>query len=80
MIPDELKNKLRSVLISRPKGVQLHRFLGDYRALVKEQLAYKQLGFKSLIELLRSVPDCVRLVGRKMLEQNLCKNSVFRIF
>lgn len=43
-VPKELQKKVRSVLLSSPKGVQLRNFCVEYRTLVKEPFPWRSLG------------------------------------
>ena len=58
-VPNEVKNFLRSVLISS-NGVKESRVEKDYRDVTCEKLMWKSYGFKSLNEFLNALPDvCV---------------------
>ena len=53
----ELKKKLRSVLLSRPGGVDLKRVAADYRQLVGEPLPIREQGFTDVTSFLKAYPD-----------------------
>ncbi|KAK7489405.1 hypothetical protein BaRGS_00019349 [Batillaria attramentaria] len=53
------KAMIRSVLISEKDGVPASRFMGDYRGITGENIPYKNFGYKSLEDFIRSIPDVV---------------------
>ncbi|CAF0992819.1 unnamed protein product [Didymodactylos carnosus] len=58
----DLKQEIRSLLISSQKGLtesQLQRDYADYNS--KKEIPYKVMGYKSLLDLLRSMPDVARI-------------------
>lgn len=59
-VPEEIKNFLRSVLISS-KGVKESRVQKDYHELAGEKLMWKNYGFLSLNEFLKALPDVCTL-------------------
>lgn len=59
---DDIKKKLRSVLLSKAGGVPLKKVESDYRSLVREPLEWRILNFKSLGQFLEAIPDTVRLI------------------
>ncbi len=68
-VPDDVKQFLRSILISK-KGVKQSKIEHDYRELVGENLPWKKIGFKNLFEFLMSVPDVAKLEWREKDEEN----------
>lgn len=52
---------LRSVLLSAPRGVPLRLLLSDFKMVVGCEVPYRQLGFQKLEDLLKSLPNVVRL-------------------
>jgi len=70
-VTDEIKKSLRSVLLSKAKGVEINRILGDYKFLVGKPLLYKQCGFDNLESFLQAVPDVAQYALSAMLTANL---------
>ena len=58
---DRTKKDLRSVLISAPRGVALNMLLKDFKQVLGSELPFRQLGFRSVEEFLRTAPDVVRI-------------------
>jgi len=55
---NELKAELRSILISSQQGCNEQQLMKDYAAYnSNREIPFRQMGFKTLIELLRSMPD-----------------------
>ena len=59
-VPIEVKSCIRSVLLSKPKGIKVSMLLKDYRELIGEKLMYRQYGCDSLETLLSAIPDAAR--------------------
>jgi hypothetical protein len=59
-VPDDLQKEIRSVLLSKVGGVEVSKFIRDYRALVGQRLEYRSLGFKNIEELFQSIPKVAR--------------------
>ena len=59
-IPEDIKKRVRAVLLSKIGGVPLQAFPSDYKKLEGKPLHYKELGFKTLRECLEAMPDAVR--------------------
>ena len=59
-VPEELKKEIRSVLLSKVGGVEVNRFIRDFRALVCKPILYRSLGFQNLTELFQSIPEVAR--------------------
>ena len=60
-VPPEIKKNVRAVLLSMIGGVSLEKFQSDYRTLVAGQpLDPPRLGFCSLLDFLKAMPDVVR--------------------
>ena len=56
-----LKQEILSLLVSAKNGLHEHELLNDYRAFnSNKELPYRELGYPSLIALLRSWPDICR--------------------
>ena len=53
--------KLRSVLLPNKKGLLLSVLDSEYYGMLGENIPYTQLGLKSLLSLLRCIPDVVSL-------------------
>jgi len=62
VISDELKKSLRSVLLSKAGGVELHRIAADYMKFVGRPLLYQQYGFRNVHSFLQALPDVARYV------------------
>lgn len=56
-----VKTILRSVLTSSPKSVTISQMLVDYSNLEGEAIPYKQLGYKTVYELLNSMDDVIKV-------------------
>ncbi|XP_049521647.1 uncharacterized protein LOC119450179 isoform X3 [Dermacentor silvarum] len=52
---------LRSILTSEKSGILLRYLDNEYRTLTGTRIPYRQMGFSTLEEYLRSIPDVVRL-------------------
>nr|CAB3262788.1 uncharacterized protein LOC100183257 [Phallusia mammillata] len=52
-----LKKNLRSVLLSSKLGVAAQKLQGEYKGLMGSFIPYKDFGFKSLEEFMKSIPD-----------------------
>ncbi|KAK3507703.1 hypothetical protein QTP70_034715 [Hemibagrus guttatus] len=74
-----VKKMLRAVLQSSRNGVALSRLQADYRALTGDSIPLAQLGFRSLENFLRSIPDVVHLrrsyIGEVMCFAAVCKET-----
>ena len=67
VITDPLKKNLRSVLLSKVGGVELHRVIADYRKLVGSPLPYRDCGFQNVQSFLQAVPDVAQYVDAYLL-------------
>lgn len=56
-----VKTLLRSVLISSSRNMTISQILKDYSHLEGETIPYKQLGFKTIYELLISMDDVLKV-------------------
>ena len=63
-IPQNVKINVLAVLLSngRDKGVNLDTFCETFQKIMKEQLHYQALGYRSLMEFFQAMPDVVRYV------------------
>lgn len=57
---DKTKKALRSILISAPRGVPAKLILKDYKMVMGKELPLRSLGFQTVDEFIKSVPDVVR--------------------
>jgi hypothetical protein len=58
----DLKAELRSILISSQQGCNEQQLLRDYATYnARKEIPYRDMGYKSLIELLTSMPDVARI-------------------
>ncbi len=57
---EKTKKEVRSLLISAPRGVPARLLLSDYKMVTGKELPYRQLGFRSLDDLVRAIPEVVR--------------------
>ncbi|BFY98655.1 hypothetical protein BsWGS_01695 [Bradybaena similaris] len=64
-IPESMKNNIRALLLSRSGGIALSEFVSDYCNRHREPLRFRDFGFSSLQEFMKSLPDVVRVVGTK---------------
>lgn len=58
---DKTKKALRSILISAPRGVAARLILKDYKMVMGKELPFRNLGYSTVEDFIRSVPDVVRL-------------------
>ncbi|XP_063081073.1 tudor domain-containing protein 7 [Cavia porcellus] len=58
---DLVSKMLRAVLQSHKNGIALPRLQGEYRSLTGDWIPFKQLGYSTLEDYLRSVPAVVRI-------------------
>jgi len=63
LITHELKKKLRSVLLTKAGGIELHRVRSDYEKFLHEPLPFRQLGYKDVASFLQALPDVARYVS-----------------
>jgi len=58
----DLKTELRSILISSQQGCSEQQLLRDYAAYnARKEIPFRDMGYRSLIELLTSMPDVARI-------------------
>ena len=57
----KLKKELRSLLISAPRGVALPLLAKDYKMVMGKELPYREIGYRTLEQLIDSIPDTIRL-------------------
>jgi hypothetical protein len=58
----ELKTELRSILISSQQGCNEQQLMRDYAAYnARKEIPFRDMGYRSLIELLASMPDVARI-------------------
>lgn len=57
----EVKQRIRALLISSKNGCSLKQLYQDYKAVIGEELPYRELGYRSLMSLVRDIPDVVRV-------------------
>ena len=62
-VPEYLQKEIRAVLLSKIGGVPLSELRKDYKKLIGHDLDYSSLGFRSLKQLLLSIPDVARYMG-----------------
>ncbi|XP_050094055.1 uncharacterized protein LOC126576790 [Anopheles aquasalis] len=60
---ESLKSQIRGVLISNRKQMTVQNLMADFKSLEGEDIPYKQFGFKTLEDLLRTMPDVLRVQG-----------------
>ncbi|XP_058170103.1 uncharacterized protein LOC131285267 [Anopheles ziemanni] len=61
---DELKNRIRALLISQAGGaMSVTQLNKHFKLLNGEEVPYRRFGFQQLDEMLRSMPDIVQLNG-----------------
>lgn len=56
----QTKSMLRAVLISAPRGVVAGRLQAEYKSITGTPIPYQRLGYCSLEDFLRSIPDVIR--------------------
>ena len=56
-----LKNKIRSVLVSKKGGVTAASFSDDYHALVCEGIPFADYGYSALKDFINALPDVVQI-------------------
>lgn len=61
----DLKTELRSILISSQEGCTEQQLLTDYLTYNGKQIPFREMGYKSLMELLKSMPDVARIAAGK---------------
>jgi hypothetical protein len=58
----DLKTELRSILISSQQGCNIQQLGRDYAAYnARKEIPFRDMGYRSLIELLTSMPDVARI-------------------
>jgi hypothetical protein len=58
----DLKTELRSLLISSQQGCNIQQLIRDYAAYNgRKEIPFRDMGYKSLIELITSMPDVARI-------------------
>lgn len=55
----QTKSMLRAVLISAPRGVVARRLQAEYKSITGTSIPYHRLGYSSLEDFLRSIPDVI---------------------
>ncbi|KAK2176141.1 hypothetical protein NP493_680g00019 [Ridgeia piscesae] len=60
---EKVKPLLRAVVQSNKGGVAAHRFNGEFRGIMGEDVPYRKLGFPSLNAFIETIPDTIR-IGR----------------
>lgn len=60
-VPSDVKKNVRSVLLSKVGGVLVSEFSRDYKSLLQIPLKYKNLGFETMTDFIKAMPDVVRL-------------------
>ncbi|XP_070185082.1 putative per-hexamer repeat protein 5 [Littorina saxatilis] len=60
-VPNTLKTNVRLVLLSKPRGIFLDNLCEEFQCLVNKPLQYLQLGYRSLQDFIRAIPDAARL-------------------
>ena len=55
----QTKSMLRAVLISAPRGVVARRLQAEYKSITGTPIPYQRLGYSSLEDFLRSIPDVI---------------------
>ncbi|KAH0618262.1 hypothetical protein JD844_017293 [Phrynosoma platyrhinos] len=58
---DSLKKQVRSLLIPAKEGLTPFQLEQDYRSLIGKQLPFRALGYHTLMELLKDMPDVVKI-------------------
>lgn len=61
LLPDDVVTAIRAVALSKVGGVPLKNFLRDYKELNGKALQPKEYKFKTLTDLMDSIPMVVRL-------------------
>ncbi|EDO42256.1 predicted protein [Nematostella vectensis] len=56
----QVSRHLRALLISAPNGLNVVEVQNDYFKFIGKHLPYRELGYKSALELLQALPDVVR--------------------
>jgi len=56
-----IKTILRSVLTSCPTNMTIRQVLADYVSLEGSHIPYKELGFKTIFELLETMKDVLQV-------------------
>ncbi|CAC5366100.1 unnamed protein product [Mytilus coruscus] len=59
--PENIKRNVRAVLLSKVGGILVSDFSRDYKNLLKEQLNWRQIGFDNMNDLIKAMPEVVRL-------------------
>lgn len=57
----DVKKRIRALLISSKSGCSLKQLYQDYKTVIGEELPYGELGYRSLMALIRDIPDVVRV-------------------
>ncbi|XP_033729670.1 uncharacterized protein LOC117318851 [Pecten maximus] len=60
-VPPDVKKNVRSVLLSKVGGVLVSEFGKDYKSLLQKPLQYKAMGFQTMTDFIKAMPDVVRL-------------------
>ncbi|XP_063433919.1 uncharacterized protein LOC134715580 isoform X2 [Mytilus trossulus] len=60
-VPENIKRNVRAVLLSKVGGILVSDFSKDYKSLLKEQLNWRQIGFDNMNDLIKAMPEVVRL-------------------
>lgn len=60
----EVKNVLRSILISSPLIINVSELDSDFKEQMGIKIPFQKLGFKSLLEFLNSIPDVLTVNGK----------------
>ena len=59
-IPPSVVKVTRAVLLSSIKGEPLSKFSKDYKRLQGKEFPWRELGFKTFVDMLRAMPEAVR--------------------
>lgn len=56
----EVTKNVRALLISAPNGLTVAEMQRDYNTMIKKPLPFRELGFKTPIDLLKDLPNVTR--------------------
>ncbi|XP_077863560.1 uncharacterized protein LOC102806254 [Saccoglossus kowalevskii] len=59
-LKEEVKKNLRALLISAPTGLTLQQIQNDYHTMLGQPIPYRELGYNTVTDFIKSVPDCLQ--------------------
>jgi len=65
-LPENIKQEIRSVLLTSTDGVAVNKFMQDYERLTFTKLNTLNYGYSNILKLLQSIPDVVRYVTNRL--------------